>query len=140
MRLSRYLPDIPLAFGTFYTFCAFRPEHFICKSNCPPSLYQLPDVVMTEITSVPEEDGEEEEEEKEEEEQRQEDEPEDDQTPLRASGSNMICDLAPGVVFANIPIPDTMRGGVQVSIKERILGAFHSLLGFKRYASRANGA
>ena len=88
---------------------------------------------MTEITSVPEEEGEEEEEE---EEQRQEDEPEEDQAPLRASGSNMICDLAPGVVFANIPIPDTMRGGVKVSMKEGILFYFLSLLGIKRYASR----
>ncbi|XP_043231991.1 adenylate cyclase type 10-like isoform X1 [Amphibalanus amphitrite] len=55
----------------------------------------LPDVVMPEIASVPEEEEEE--------------------TPaehplVRASGSNMICDLAPGIVFANIPIPDTMRG------------------------------
>ena len=90
---------------------------------------------MTEITSVPEEEGEEEEEE---EEQRQEDEPEEDQAPLRASGSNMICDLAPGVVFANIPIPDTMRGGVTVSMEEEIF-IFSFALRVQMILFQANG-
>ncbi|XP_037073173.1 adenylate cyclase type 10-like [Pollicipes pollicipes] len=53
---------------------------------------KLPDVVMPEIEPVPE------------------DEELPEPPPARESGSNMICDLAPGVVFANIPIPDTMRG------------------------------
>ena len=75
---------------------------------------------MPEISSVPEEEDDDEQQQHQQQ-QRQDQEQsqeEEEQTPVRASGSNMICDLAPGIVFANIPIPDTMRGETGLSTAE----------------------